>query len=255
MSITKPRRLQDSAPDLDILGDQVTIHPAGYVEPPATGREGQERNVVEHMVRFRESPFDFLREVSLHVSGSGWRAYEDVIGQPIFYNGFTDFMKNAIMQTPMLKKRIEELAGKRVEAESIQGLLGDGDSRDRRKSQRKAELEESLREVADKLIDGMICKLEYKSVIRGAYYICTQLLTRAYHQGRLGIHSMLWRPELRFSKAYMCQAKKSCDCVRSPSKLRRRSTLSSFCLVTNLMSITLRCRFFAIDLVLLCLLL
>ncbi|KAL8796185.1 MAG: hypothetical protein Q9195_001518 [Heterodermia aff. obscurata] len=188
MSITKPRRPQDSAPDLDILGDQVTIHPAGYVEPPSSGREGQERNVVEHMVRFRESPFDFLREVSLHVSGSGWRAYEDVIGQPIFYNGFTDFMKSAIMQTPMLKKRIEELALKRVEAEDIQGLLGDGDSRDRRKTRRKEELEESLQEVAEKLTDGMICKLEYKSVIRGAYYICTQLLTRAYHQGRLGIH-------------------------------------------------------------------
>lgn len=197
MSITRPRRPQDSAPDLDILGDQVTIHPAGYVEPPPTGREGQERNVIEHMVRFRESPFDFLREVSLHVSGSGWRAYEDVIGQPIFYNGFTDFMKNAIMQTPMLKKRIEELAVKRVEAEGIQGLLGDGDSRDRRKTRRKEELEESLREVAEKLTDGMICKLEYKSVIRGAYYICTQLLTRAYHQGRSGTHSTAWDLVLR----------------------------------------------------------
>ncbi|KAG7005005.1 acyltransferase [Physcia stellaris] len=172
MSITKPRRPQDSAPDLDILGDQVTIHPAGYVAPPSAGQEGQERNLVEHMARFRESPFDFLREVSLHVSGTGWRAYEDVIGQPIFYNGFTDNMKAAVMRTPMLNSRIEELAARRVEVEDEQGLLGDGDSRHRRKAKRKMELEESLREVAEKLTDGMICKLEYKSVIRGAYYIC-----------------------------------------------------------------------------------
>ena len=186
MSITKPRRPQDSAPDLDILGDQVIIHPAGYVEPPSAGHdghEGHERNLVEHMARFRESPFDFLREVSLHISGSGWRAYDDVIGQPIFYRGFTEHIKTAVMQTPMLKRRIEELALKRVEVEDKGGLLGDDDSKTSRRRKRKKELEASLREVAEKLTDGMICKLEYKSVIRSAYYVCTQLLTRAYHQG------------------------------------------------------------------------
>lgn len=201
MSITKPRRPQDSAPDLDILGDQVTIHPAGYVAPPSAGHGGQERNLVENMAHFRESPFDFLREVSLHVSGTGWRAYEDVIGQPIFYNGFTDNMKTAVMQTPMLKRRIEDLTRRRVEVEDSQGLLGDGDARARRKSKREEELRQSLREVAKKLTDGMICKLEYKSVIRGAYYICTQLLTRAYHQGRHD-HRNLSRVTL-LSLAYM----------------------------------------------------
>ena len=183
MSITKPRRPQDAAPDLEILGDQVTINPSGYVEPPSTGREGQERNLVEHMARFRESPFDFLREVGLHVSGSGWRAYDDVIGQPIFYQGFTDNMKAAVMQTPMLRQRVEELAARRVETAAEEGLLGNDDSRNRRKAHRKKEIVENLQEVAEKLTDAMICKLEYKSVIRGAYYLCTQLLTRAYHQG------------------------------------------------------------------------
>ena len=38
-------------------------------------------------------------------------------------------------------------------------------------------------EVADKLTDNMICKFESKAFIRGAYYLITQLLTRAYHQG------------------------------------------------------------------------
>ncbi|KJF60279.1 acyltransferase [Coccidioides immitis RS] len=33
------------------------------------------------------------------------------------------------------------------------------------------------------MIDNMICKMESKTFIRGAYYLCTQLLTRAYHQG------------------------------------------------------------------------
>ena len=173
------------APDLEILGDQVTIHPGGYVEPHATGRDGAERNLVEHMVRFRESPLEFLREVSLHVSGAGWRAYDDVVGQPIFYSGFSDNMKAAVLRTPLLKQRIRGLAQRRVDVEATRGLLGDGGERQRRSLQRQQEIEKDLQEVAENLTDGMICKMESKHFIRGAYYLATQLLTRAYHQGSL----------------------------------------------------------------------
>ncbi|KAL8647937.1 MAG: hypothetical protein Q9210_005264 [Variospora velana] len=173
---------QPSAPDLEILGDQVTIHPGGYVEPP-TQDDAPERNLVEHMARFRESPLDFLREVSLHVSGTGWRAYDEVIGQPIYYPGFSDNMKAAVMRTPMLQKRIEDLADRRVATEEKQGLLGGGSEKEEKKVLRKGEIVTSLHEVATKLTDDMICKFESKRFIRGAYYLCTQLLTRAYHQG------------------------------------------------------------------------
>lgn len=183
MSVPKPGNGQDSAPDLDILGDQVTIHPAGYVQPLPTSHGDQEQNLVEHMARFRESPFDFLREVSLHVSGAGWRSYDDVIGQPIFYSGFTDNMKNKVLSAPLLRRRINDLARNRIEVEDKQGLFGDDDGRLRRKEKRKKEIEKSISVVAEKLTDNMICKLESKAVIRGAYYMCTQLLTRAYHQG------------------------------------------------------------------------
>ena len=172
-----------SAPDLDILGDQVTIHPSGYVETPHSNNEGQERNLVEHMARFRESPLDFLREVSLHVSGQGWRAYDDVVGQPIFYSGFSEAMKAAVMKTPMLRKRMEQLAQTRVEEEEEQGLLGDEKDVIQNRVRRKTEIATSLQQVAADLTDGMICKMESKRFIRGAYYLCTQLLTRAYHQG------------------------------------------------------------------------
>ncbi|KAI9801767.1 MAG: hypothetical protein M1825_003139 [Sarcosagium campestre] len=188
-----------SAPDLDILGDQVTIHPGGYIESvknarqdgastsPSSSAHSPDRNLVEHMARFRESPLDFLREVQLHVSGAGWRAYDDVVGQPIFYAGFSDNMKAAVMSTPMLQAVISELARKRLALERDRGLLtgqrGDDDSESMWLAQRKAALEMSLHEVAEKMTDEMICKLESKRFIRGAYYLCTQLLTRAYHQG------------------------------------------------------------------------
>ena len=171
-----------SAPDLDILGDHVTLHPGGYIEPPEH-EKNPERNLVEHMARFRESPLDFLREVSLHVSGTGWRSYDDFIGQPIFYRGFTENMKATVMQTPMLRQKITTLAELRVAVEETQGLLGDKKRRLGNRARRKREIEQSLQEVALNLTDAMICKLEYKRGIRAAYYLCTLLLTRAYHQG------------------------------------------------------------------------
>ncbi|KAL8694819.1 MAG: hypothetical protein Q9218_000578 [Villophora microphyllina] len=183
MSPTRADTLsQPSPPDLDILGDQVTIHPGGYVEPPQAD-DASERNLVEHMARFRESPLDFLREVSLYVSGTGWRAYDDFIGQPIYYPGFSEVMKAAVMSTPMLQERIQELAERRVHVEDEQGLLGTGSEKVERRTARKEEILQSLQGVALRLTDGMICKFESKRFIRGAYYLCTQLLTRAYHQG------------------------------------------------------------------------
>ena len=183
MDTPKPLPRQSSAPDLEILGDQVILHPSGYVEPTSAPGPPAERNLVEHMVRFRESPFDFLREISLYVSGTGWRAYDDFIGQPIFYSGFSENMKNAVMKTPMLQQRIRELAVRRVQVEKADGLLGEGLEKVTKEQQRREEIETSLKEVAWEWTDSMICKMESKRFIRGAYYLATQLLTSAYHQG------------------------------------------------------------------------
>ena len=175
-----------SAPDLEIVGDQVTFHPIG-----STGGPGQddgppitERNLVRHMARFRESPFDFLREVSLHMSGTGWRAYDDVIGQPIFYSGFSDKIKSHILDSPLLQSKMNELAETRLSVEEKEGILDiKTGSLEQKKTQRRNEIKGSLEDVVDSIMDNMICKMESKRFIRGAYYLCTQLLTRAYHQG------------------------------------------------------------------------
>ena len=192
MPSEKGSNASPSAPDLDILGDQITIHPGGYGEPASTSNEAPERNLVEQMARFREAPLEFLREVSLHVSGTGWRAYDDFIGQPIYYRGFSDRIKAAVLRTPILKKQIASLAAQRVEFEEVQGLLGEHVIEPQR-MKRKQEVEQSLEEVASSWTDAMICKLESKAFIRGAYYMSTQLLTRAYHQGTIGFTFFLSR--------------------------------------------------------------
>ncbi|KAI9840343.1 MAG: hypothetical protein M1837_001761 [Sclerophora amabilis] len=200
-SSSAPAARPASAPDLDILGDQVTIHPGGYIEPApryqqqqqqnqnqsqsqSQKNESPDQNLVGHMARFRDSPLDFLREVSLHVSGTGWRAYDDVIGQPVFYAGFTDMMKAAVLSTPMLQAKIMDLASARLAVEEAQWQLNPGhrDYQVKLARRRKA-LVASLQDVAERMTDAMICKFESKMFIRGAYYLCTQLLTRAYHQG------------------------------------------------------------------------
>jgi hypothetical protein len=178
------------APDLAIVGDKVTLQPSGYEEPL---NPQPERVLLNHTARFRQSPLDFLREVSLHVSGTGWRAYDNVIGQPTFYKGFTENMKQRVLGRPILKDRIIELAEKRVKVEEQMGLLGanDGPEREKRKSRRREELIGSLKDVAEEMVDKMICKMESKTFLRGAAYLTAQLLTRAYHQGEFGASRFL----------------------------------------------------------------
>ncbi|KAK6224184.1 hypothetical protein LQW54_000333 [Pestalotiopsis sp. IQ-011] len=172
-----------SAPDLQILGDQITLQPRSYVEPQQQDG-GKEEALMKHMASFRSEPLQFLREVSLYVSGSGWRAYDRVIGQPIFYSGFSEQMKNSVVSAPLLQSRIGQLAEMRLQLEEKEGWLKQTDPEYAiKKAQRRSAIEHGLQEVTEKLTNDMICKFESKTFIRGAYYLCTQLLTRAYHQG------------------------------------------------------------------------
>ncbi|KAJ5546166.1 hypothetical protein N7494_003751 [Penicillium frequentans] len=186
MPPSKPPVDEHSAPDLEIVGSQLTIHPSGFTGGPEPQDDQiTERNLVRHMARFRENPFEFLREVSLYMSGTGWRAYDEPIGQPVFYSGFSERMKSSILSSDMLQEKIRELASTRVTVEEKEGLIAivEGYTLDEKRARRRHDIETSLREVVDKMMDDMICKMESKTFIRGAYYLCTQLLTRAYHQG------------------------------------------------------------------------
>ncbi|KAJ5527106.1 hypothetical protein N7513_011265 [Penicillium frequentans] len=186
MPPSKPPVDEHSAPDLEIVGSQLTIHPSGFTGGPEPQDDQiTERNLVRHMARFRENPFEFLREVSLYMSGTGWRAYDEPIGQPVFYSGFSERMKSSILSSDMLQEKIRELASTRVTVEEKEGLIAivEGLTLDEKRARRRHDIETSLREVVDKMMDDMICKMESKTFIRGAYYLCTQLLTRAYHQG------------------------------------------------------------------------
>lgn len=146
--------------------------------------DSTEQNLVEHMARFEANPYEWFREVALFISGSGWRAYENVTGQPVFYSGYTEKIRSAITASPMLQRKLAELTDKRLKVEEQERVLDRTSSTfEMDKAKRKEEIISSLREVTNTMIDNMVCKMESKYFIRGAYYMATQLLTRAYHQG------------------------------------------------------------------------
>ena len=177
---TGPAAPSSSVPDLQILSDPVTLHPSA--DPPSLPSSGApERNLVDHMTRFRDSPLEFLRDISLHVAGTGWRAFDNPIGQPMFYRGFTDNMKADVLGSPMLASQIAALADRRVGIETGMKLLGQDD--EGRRAKRRAELVKNLDEVAAEMLDNMVCKMESKAFIRSAFYLVSNLVTTAYHQG------------------------------------------------------------------------
>lgn len=152
-------------------------------------RPGEEHELLEPYARFREKPLNALQELSAHVRGEEWRSYDNIVGTEIFYPGFSDHIKSMVMQQETLKKQISLLSRKRVEVELQQGLLGaigvEGESpkHKSRRDERRKEIERELGQLAEQWTDQMICKMDSRYFIRGAYYLATQLLTRAYHQG------------------------------------------------------------------------
>src|ERR1700753_1261425 len=111
------KRAVESAPDISILGDSVTLLPSGYTESQARRNADNSRELVGTMARFRSNPLDFFREVSLHVNGTGWRAYNRFVEQQVYFPGFTEQMKARLINNQMLQDKIRQLARLRVERE------------------------------------------------------------------------------------------------------------------------------------------
>ncbi|KAK4494607.1 hypothetical protein PRZ48_013963 [Zasmidium cellare] len=168
--------------DIAIVGSELKI-----VQDDGTAESEQE--LLEPYAKFRTAPINALQELGLHVLGTAWRSYDRILGQEIFYPGFSERMKDMVLKQEMLRSKIRELAKKRVEEEvhgdmlGPKGLEGEEGKWKGLRAKRRKEIEEQLTEVADEWTDAMICKMDSRPFIRGAYYLVTQLLTRAYHQG------------------------------------------------------------------------
>ena len=143
--------------------------------------ESTDHSILSPMQRFRTNPFNFAHEISLFVRGIGWRAYDNPIGQPVFYSGYTANIKAATMASPLLRQKIVDLAEQRLDLEEKEHLLDNTSlAYLSEKEQRRHEITSQLIEITGDMLDRMVCKMESKPYIRTAFYGVTQLLTRAY---------------------------------------------------------------------------
>ena len=184
----------------DSLGDDVHSTPASQKAPT-------EQKLLDRMARFRRSPVNWLQEIALYVSGTGWRGYDRIIGQPCFYPGYTNKIKTAVLSSPLLLQKLVDLTEARLRVEEKENLL-DRESKDFdvQRERRRVEIQDSLVQIVGSMVDNMICKMESKPYIRTAFYGCTQLLTRAYS----GVHvSLAEVKRLREVAAIAAQKKQS----------------------------------------------
>lgn len=141
----------------------------------------EDHSILSRMARFRKNPYNFAHEISLFVRGVGWRGYNHVIGQPSFYPGYTAKIKSAVMASPILRRKIVELTEARLKVEEEEYLLGtDSPTYLKEREQRRHEITSQLVEITSDMVDNMMCKMESKPYLRTAFYVVTQLLTRAY---------------------------------------------------------------------------
>ena len=155
------------------------VRPDG--QPASIQDEATDRSILSPMQRFRTNPFNFAHEISLFVRGVGWRAYDNPIGQPVFYSGYTAKIKAATMASPLLRQRLADLTEQRLRLEEEEHLLDNTlPTYMSEKEKRRHEITSQLIEITGDMLDSMVCKMESKPYIRSAFYGCTQLLTRAY---------------------------------------------------------------------------
>ncbi|KAK4943643.1 hypothetical protein LTR10_016740 [Elasticomyces elasticus] len=148
---------------------------------PQSNNDPTDQSILTRMARFRKNPFNFAREISLFVRGVGWRSYDNVVGQPVFYPGYTTNVKSAVMASPILMRKVAELTEARLKVEEEESFFDSSSpTHMQEREKRRHEIASQLIEITSDMVDNMMCKMESKPYIRSAFYVVTQLLTRAY---------------------------------------------------------------------------
>ncbi|RDW37636.1 acyltransferase-domain-containing protein [Yarrowia lipolytica] len=170
--------------------------PKGLAEESHTSTD----NLWSEFNNFRADPVFFFRDLGRHARSKEWRAYDDYIGQPLFYEGHVEEIADATLNNKAVTNRIEQLADLRVAKEAEDRNMSESD-----KKARKAELEKQLQTVARQNFEVMTCRFEHKSVVKTVYYLTKQIFGRTYHQG---LHVNLQEIEMLKARQRVLQEKK-----------------------------------------------
>ncbi|KAI7905108.1 uncharacterized protein BX663DRAFT_501774 [Cokeromyces recurvatus] len=152
-----------------------------HVKRDLTRNDREHRNVVEKEPRrIREDPFAFMFNIGLYYQGTGWRGYKNYIGTKILYPGFSNKIKQIVLDSKEVQDRIDKLADQQTEILVARKKWKLGDKRIRK--QRKA-LRRELEIVTKQIADKAVATVDSLPTLRFFAFIVNNILVRLYHQG------------------------------------------------------------------------
>ncbi|CAG8665972.1 18965_t:CDS:10 [Gigaspora margarita] len=141
----------NSSPLPALIGGDLVLEPIGDMGSV----NAEERNLTEHhSAHFREDPVRFMMQMGAFYQGTGWRSYRNYIGTRIFYEGYTEELKERVLNSELLYM-IAYLAEKQVNLLS-QTLPN---ATPKMIAKRKKKLEKELQIVANGMVDKLIADL------------------------------------------------------------------------------------------------
>ncbi|CAG8571791.1 16329_t:CDS:10, partial [Dentiscutata heterogama] len=179
-----------SSNDVPMLSGEESKVPPNLTSPSIPALPGgdlvlepnaEERNLTEHhSAHFREDPVRFMMQMGAFYQGTGWRSYRNYIGTRIFYEGYTEDLKERVLNSERVLYMIAYLAEKQVNLLS-QTLPN---ATPKMIAKRKKKLEKELQIVANGMVDKLIADLNSVRFIRTFVYFVNNILLR-----RVAIHA------------------------------------------------------------------
>ncbi|RIB04285.1 acyltransferase-domain-containing protein [Gigaspora rosea] len=167
----------NSSPLPALIGGDLVLEPIGDMGSV----NAEERNLTEHhSAHFREDPVRFMMQMGAFYQGTGWRSYRNYIGTRIFYEGYTEELKERVLNSERVLYMIAYLAEKQVNLLS-QTLPN---ANPKMIAKRKKKLEKELQIVANGMVDKLIADLNSIRFLRIFVYFVNNILLR-----RVAIHA------------------------------------------------------------------
>ncbi|CAG8460948.1 9428_t:CDS:10 [Funneliformis caledonium] len=150
------------------------------LQPTGITGSAEERNLTRHHPgHFRDDPVAFMIQMGAFYQGTGWRSYKNYIGTRILYEGYTEEVKERVLNSERVLYMIAYLAEKQANqlAQSIPNVTS------KMIAKRKKLLEKELQAVANGMVDKLVADLNSLRFIRLFGFFVNNILVRMYHQG------------------------------------------------------------------------
>ncbi|CAG8590188.1 6313_t:CDS:10 [Funneliformis mosseae] len=150
------------------------------LQPTGITGSAEERNLTRHHPgHFRDDPVAFMIQMGAFYQGTGWRSYKNYIGTRILYEGYTEEVKERVLNSERVLYMIAYLAEKQANqlAQSIPNATS------KMIAKRKKLLEKELQAVANGMVDKLVADLNSLRFIRLFGFFVNNILVRMYHQG------------------------------------------------------------------------